>query len=152
VTLARPGENLLGLATPADKRGRLLVAKEMGLAGNRVELHARNGGRTGEWSGTFPADGTVTVRLSQAGTILGKLVSPKRPIGGFVLTVASQPGRGAWRTESEQRFTGEALAVPDLPPGALRLTVRADDGRRGSAEVELAPGDKQELEVRLDGR
>jgi hypothetical protein len=148
VTLARPGDTRFALATSAAADGTVGVAKEMGLAGNAVEVHARRGGRTGAWTGTLPGSGLVTIRLAPAGVVEGKLVARgKAPPAGFVLTVASQPAPQAWRTVAEHRFSGDVFAVPDLPPEPLRFTVRTDDGRRGVAEVTLTPGETRTLQI-----
>ena len=149
VTLARPGDARLALATPAGEDGRVGIAPEMGLAGREVEVRARNGGRTGSWTGVLPDSGAVTVRLVPAGAVAGRVVASGKavPPVGFVLTVASQPAPQAWRTLAEHRFTGDAFAVPDLPPEPIRLSVKTDDGRRGTALLTLAPGEERTLEI-----
>jgi hypothetical protein len=153
VSLARAGDPRLALATPAAADGRVGLAKEMGLAGVPVDLQARNGGRTGRWSGTLPESGVVTVRLAPAGGVEGKVVAARgKAPAGFVVTVSSQPAPRAWRTVAEHRFTGDAFALPDLPPEPLRLSVRTDDGRRGIAEVTLAPGETRSLKIGVEAQ
>jgi len=153
VTLARPGDARLALVTPASEDGRVGIAEEMGLSGREVEVRARNGGRTGSWTGTLPTSGAVTIRLAPAGAVEGRVVASgtASPPAGFVLTVASQPAPQAWRTLAEHRFTGDAFAVPDLPPEPIRLSVKTDDGRKGSATVTLAPGEERRIEIAVAG-
>jgi len=151
VTLARPGDAKLALATAAGEDGRLGVAAEMGLAGAAVEVHARNGGRTGSWTGAMPESGVVTVRLAHAGTVEATLAGKGKAPAGFVLTVSSQPAPQAWRTVAEHRFSGAGFTLADLPSEPLRLSVKTDDGRRGSAEVTLTPGETRKLEIALSG-
>jgi hypothetical protein len=151
VTLARPGDAKLALATAAGDDGRLGVAAEMGLAGTEVEVHARNGGRTGSWTGALPQAGVVTVRLAAAGTVEATLAGKGKTPASFVLTVSSQPALRAWRTLAEHRFTGTGFTLGDLPAEPLRLSVKTDDGRRGSADVTLAPGETRRLEIALSG-
>lgn len=153
VTLARPGDARLALATPAGEDGRVAIAPEMGLAGREVVVGARNGGRIGSWTGVLPGSGAVTLRLAPAGTVAGRIVASGKavPPAGFVLTVASQPAPQAWRTLVEHRFTGDAFAVPDLPPEPIRLSVKTDDGRRGTALLTLAPGEERTVQIAVAG-
>jgi hypothetical protein len=73
-------------------------------------------------------------------------------VHGFALEVASQPVAGGWRTLESRRFTGEGFELGDLPPGPLRLTARTDDGRRGEAEVRVAPGEARTVDIALGVR
>ncbi|MFO0582783.1 MAG: hypothetical protein U0229_10940 [Anaeromyxobacter sp.] len=146
VTLGRPGDAKLALATKAGSDGKVPVASEMGIAGAAVEVRARNGGRTGAWSGTVPQTGVVTVKLAAAATLEGTVTGTPRP-AGFTLTLASQPAPQAWRTLADQRFGGDAFAVPDVPPEPLRLTVRTDDGRTGHLEVRPSPGETVKVAI-----
>ncbi|HEX9308239.1 MAG TPA: hypothetical protein VF894_12155, partial [Anaeromyxobacter sp.] len=68
---------------------------------------------------------------------------------GFTLEVSSQPAQDGWRTLDVHRFAGERFALGDLPPEPLRLVVRSDDGRRGSAEVRVGPGETRAVEIAL---
>jgi hypothetical protein len=153
VTLGRPGDAKLALATAAGADGQVALAKEMGLGGAAAEVRAHNGGRTGAWTGTLPEAGAVTVKLSPAGALEGAVVAKggKAP-AGFVLTIASQPAPQAWRTLVEQRFTGDRFAVPDLPPEPLRLLVKTDDGRTGAIVVSPAAGATTSVEVPVGAR
>jgi hypothetical protein len=63
--------------------------------------------------------------------------------------VSSQPAAGSWRTVDVHRFAGDRFELADLPAEPLRLSVRAADGRRGAAEVRLAPGERRSVEIAL---
>jgi hypothetical protein len=117
----------------------------MGMAGERVTVRARNGGRTGAETLALPAAGTVTVRLAAAAEVTGLVRGAGA--GGITVEVSSLPG--GWRTLDVHRFAGSRFALGDLPAEAVRLSVRADDGRSGSAEVRLAPGERRALEIAL---
>jgi hypothetical protein len=147
VTLARPDDGRIALASAAGEDGRIAVAAGMGMAGRRVTIRARAGGRTGAETLDLPPAGTVTVRLSPAGAVHGVV----RGAGatGFTVEVSAQPAEGSWRTLDVHRFVGGRFELGDLPPEPLRLSVRADDGRRGSAEVQLAPGERRSVEIAL---
>jgi hypothetical protein len=147
VTLARPGDGRIALATAAGEDGRVAIARRMGMAGERVTVHARNGGRTGEETLALPSGGTVTVRLAAAAEVEG-VVRGAGP-GGITVEVSSLPAAGAWRTLDVHRFAGSRFALGDLPAEPVRLSVRADDGRRGSAELRLAPGERRAVEIAL---
>lgn len=151
VTLARPGDAKLALATTAGDDGRVGVFAEMGLAGSALEVRARNGGRTGSWTGVLPGAGVVPVRLAPAGSVQVTLVGRGKPPGALVVSVSSRPAPQAWRTLAEHRFPGSRFELADLPPEHLRLSVKTDDGRRGSAELSLAPGESRAVQIALVG-
>lgn len=152
VALSRPDDARVALAVRAGEDGRVRLAREMGLAGRAVAVRAWNGGRSGTFVGTLPATGAVVVSLAPGAALSGTVRGPGGPARGFTLQVATQPGAGAWRTLEARRFTGERFELVDLPSGALRLSVRADDGRRGEAEVRLAPGEARRIDVALRAR
>lgn len=149
VTLGRPDDAKVALATRAGEDGRVRLAREMGLAGRAAAVRAHNGGRSGAFIGTLPATGAIAVTLSPAAGVQGTVRSAGAPPRGFALEVASQPGADGWRTLDVHRFSGDRFELGDLPPGALRLTARADDGRTGQAEVRLAPGEARTVEIPL---
>jgi hypothetical protein len=149
VTLARTGDDRVALATSAGEDGRVVVAKGMGLAGRPVTVRARNGGRSGVWSGTLPASGAVEVELQPGAGIVGTLRATGAPPRGFRLEVASQPAPATWRTLDAHRFAGTEFQLGDLPTDPVRVTVVADDGRRGSADVQLAPGETRRVEIAI---
>jgi hypothetical protein len=149
VTLARSGDDRVALATSAGEDGRVVVAKGMGLAGRPVTVRARNGGRSGVWSGTLPASGAVEVELRPGAGIVGTLRATGAPPHGFRLEVESQPAPATWRTLDAHRFAGTEFQLGDLPTDPVRVTVVADDGRRGSVDVQLAPGETRRLEIAI---
>jgi hypothetical protein len=114
-------------------------------------VHARNGGRTGTWTGVLPAAGVVTLRLSPAGSVEATLTGPGKAPATFVVTVASRPAPQAWRTVAEHSFRGSTFTLGDLPAEPLRLSVKTDDGRRGAAEVTPAPGQTLRVDILLRG-
>jgi hypothetical protein len=146
-TLSRPGDATVALATAAGEDGHVALAAGMRLAGRAAAVRARNGGRTGAWEGTLPERGTVTVRLAPAGAVLGEVRADGGPVSGFTLEVASRPAAGAWRTVDVHRFAGTRFALGDLPAEAVRIVVRADDGRRGEAEVALGAGETRPVVI-----
>jgi hypothetical protein len=152
VTLARGGDDRVALATAADDEGRVPLAKDLGFAGAPVTLRARNGGRSGAWSGILPADGIVAVRLAPGASVEGAVAGPGGPVRGFTLEVASRPVEGGWRTLDVHRFAGARFHLGDLPAEPLRLAVRADDGRRAEVEVSLRPGEARALDLALGPR
>lgn len=149
VTLGRPDDDKVAFATSAGEDGRVVLGREMGLAGRPVVIRARNGGRTGVAAVALPASGTVAVTLRPGGAVQGVVRSPGRALEGFTLEVASQPSPGSWRTVNVHRFAGDRFELGDLPSEPLRLVVRAEDGRRGAADVRLAAGDVRTVEIAL---
>jgi hypothetical protein len=147
VTLSRPGEGSAAFAAAAGEDGRLALPAGASLAGREAAVHARNGGRVGTWEGTLPGGGTVTVRLAAAGAVAGRVRGDGPAISGFTLEVASRPAAGAWRTADVHRFSGDRFTLGDLPAEPVRIVVRAEDGRRGEAEVTLAAGETRPLEI-----
>ncbi len=147
VTLARPDDGKIALATSTGDDGRVAIGSRMGLAGQQVTIRARSGGRTGSETVALPAGGTIAVRLAPGGAVEG-VVRGARAFA-FTLEVASQPAAGGWRTLDVRRFAGERFDLGDLPPEPLRLTVRSDDGRRGVAEVRVGPGERHAVEIAL---
>jgi hypothetical protein len=145
VTLARPDDGRIALATTTGEDGRVAIGSRMGIAGQRVTIRARSGGRTGAETLALPAAGTVPVRLSPGGAVAG--VVRGAHVTGFTLEISSQPAAGGWRTLEVHRFAGERFELLDLPPEPLRLAVHADDGRRGAADVRVAPGERRAVEI-----
>jgi hypothetical protein len=147
VTLGRPDGGRIALALAAGEDGRAAIGRPAGMAGERVTVRARNGGRTGEETLALPAAGTVAVQLSPGAAVEGVL----RGAAGapFTVEVSSQPAAGSWRTLDVHHFAGGRFELADLPPEPLRLSVRAADGRRGAAEVRLAPGERRSVEIAL---
>jgi hypothetical protein len=146
VTIARPDDGRIALATVAGDDGRLVIDRGMGISGRQVTVRARNGGRSGSTTLVLPEAGTVAIHLAAGATVAG-LVRGAR--GGFTLEVASQPAAGGWRTLEVHRFAGDRFEVGDLPPEPLRLVARADDGRRGAVEVRVAAGERKAVEIAL---
>ena len=87
------------------------------------------------------------MRLAPGGAVEGVVRGARG--SAFTLEVASQPAAGGWRTLDVHRFAGARFDLADLPPEPLRLTVRSDDGRRGAAEVRVAPGERHAVEIAL---
>jgi hypothetical protein len=146
VTLARPDDGRVALAASAGEDGRVAVDARMGISGRPVTIRARNGGRAGSTTLALPEAGTVAVQLSPGGAVEGVVRGAR---AGFTLEVSSQPGAGGWRTLDVHRFAGDRFALGDLPPEPLRLLVRSDDGRRGAAELRVAPGETRAVEIAL---
>lgn len=150
VTLARAGDDRIALATSAGEDGRVVLAKEMGLAGAPITVRARSGGRSGAWTGTLPASGQVAVQLERGGAIAGAVRASGAEPRSVVVEVASRPSADGWRVTDVHRFPGARFELADVPTGPLRLTVRADDGRRGAAELSLVSGETRTLEIPLE--
>jgi hypothetical protein len=146
VTLARPDDGRVALATAAGDDGRVRVDARMGITGRPVTVRARNGGRAGATTLSLPEAGTVAVHLSPGGGVSGVVRGSR---SGFTLEVSSQPAPGSWRTLEVHRFVGERFALGDLPAEPLRLVAHADDGRRGAAEVRVEPGETRSVEIGL---
>ena len=149
VTLSRPDDTAVAFATSAGEDGRVPLAGKMGVAGRRVAIRARNGGRSGAVTVNLPASGTVPVTLSPGGSVRGRVRAAGRAPAGFTVEIASQPSPAAWRTVDLHRFAGDRFELVDLPAEPLRLVVRADDGRRGQAEVSVAAGEVRTVEIAL---
>jgi hypothetical protein len=147
VTLGRPDDGRIALATAAGDDGRVAIAGAMGLAGQRVAIRARSGGRTGSTTVVMPTTGTIRVPLSPSASVEGVVRGAR--VSGFTLEISSQPAAGGWRTLDVHRFTGDRFELGDLPSEPLRLAVRADDGRRGAAEVRLDPGERRVVVIAL---
>lgn len=148
LTVARAGDATVAFAASAGDDGALVLPGEMGMAGLPVTLSARNGGRTGLFTGTLPASGEVRVPLSPGGAVEGRLTGGARP-GAFTLTVSAEPSPGGWRVIDAQRLAGDRFDLGDLPPGVVRLSVQTDDGRTGQVEVRCAPGQVAQATVPL---
>lgn len=148
LTVARAGDSKVAFAASTGEDGTLVLASQMGMAGQPVTLSARNGGRTGSFTGTLPASGEVVVPLSPGGAVEGRLTGGARP-GAFTLTVSTEPSPGGWRVVDALRLTGDRFDLGDLPPGVVRLSVRTDDGRAGQVEVRAAPGQVVQASVPL---
>jgi hypothetical protein len=148
VTVSRAGDERVAFASAAGEDGTLVLAREMGMAGQAVTLRARAGGRTGAFTGPLPAEGELRLPLQSGGTVEGD-VKGGAPVAGFALTVEAAPTPGLWRAVESLRLTGDRFVLGDLPPEPVRLTVRTDDGRAGSAEVTLSPGQVVRLTVAL---
>jgi hypothetical protein len=149
VTLSRPDDAAVAFATSAGEDGRVALGGRMGVAGRRVAIRARNGGRSGAVTVDLPGSGTVAVTLAPGGAVQGRVRAAGRAPAGFTLEVASQPSPAAWRTVDVHRFAGDRFELGDLPAEPLRLVVRADDGRRGQAELSVGPGEVRTLEIAL---
>ncbi|HET8540730.1 MAG TPA: carboxypeptidase-like regulatory domain-containing protein [Anaeromyxobacter sp.] len=149
VTLSRAGDAAVAFATSAGEDGRVALDARMGVAGRRVTIRARNGGRSGATTLDLPAAGTVPVTLSPGGAVQGRVRAAGRAPSGFTVEIASQPSPAAWRTVDVHRFTGDRFELGDLPAEPLRLVVRADDGRRGQAELSVGPGEVRTVEIAL---
>jgi len=89
------------------------------------------------------------VTLAPGGAVEGVVRARGRAVAGFTVEVASQPERAGWRTVDAHRFPGDRFELGDLPPEPLRLTIRTDDGRRGEAELRLAPGELRTVAIEL---
>jgi hypothetical protein len=149
VTLSRPDDAAVAFATSAGEDGRVALGREMGVAGRRVAIRARNGGRAGAATVDLPESGTVAVRLAPGGAVQGRVRAGARAVSGFTLEVTSQPAPAAWRTVEVHRFAGDRFELGDLPAEPLRLLVRADDGRRGQVELRVASGEVRAVEIAL---
>jgi hypothetical protein len=148
VTVSRAGEERVAFAAAADDAGRLVIARAMGMSGQPVTVRARNGGRTGAFTGPLPETGEVAVRLEPGGAVEGTVAGGGR-VGGFTLEVEAEPVPGGWRTLEVVRFPGDRFDVGDLPPEPVRLIARTADGRAGVAEVRLAPGQAASVAIAL---
>jgi hypothetical protein len=149
VTASRAGDPRIALAATAGEDGRAVLPAGPALAFRGITLRARSGGRAGEWTGALPSAGAAVVRLRPGAAVAGA-VRGGRPVSGFTLEVAAQPAPDGWRTLDAHRFAGDRFELSDLPVGPVRLTVRTDDGRRGAAELRLAPGETSRVDVSLD--
>jgi hypothetical protein len=149
VTLARPDDGRVAVATVTGEDGRVAVDAHLAPAGREVALHARNGGRSAARTLVLPESGVVVLRLAPGGALRGTVRGEGRPPRGFTLELASRPGPGAWRTLDVHRFAGDRFEVADVPPEPLRLAVVADDGRRGVAEVSVASAEVRSVDVVL---
>jgi hypothetical protein len=148
VAVSRPGDARVAFAASTGDDGLLVIASEMGMAGQPVALAVRNGGRTGAFEGTLPASGEVVVRLRAGGAVDARLKGGG-PVAAFTLTVSAEPSPGGWRTLEVLQLRGDRIDLGDLPPEPVRLSVRTDDGRVGEVEVRLAPGQMAEVAIPL---
>jgi len=147
VQVARAGDARVAFAASAGDDGVLVLAGEMGMAGQAVTLTARSGGRIGSFTGTLPATGEVAVRLAPGAAVEG--VVSGAGAGGVTLEVASAPSPGGWRTVEVLRVTGDHFDLGDLPPEPVRLTARAADGRAATAELTPVPGQVAKVTLTL---
>jgi hypothetical protein len=148
ISVSRAGDTRVAFAAGAGDDGRLVIASQMGMAGQAVTLAVRNGGRTGTYTGTLPASGELTVRLVPGGAVEG-VVSGGLTAAGATLEVASAPSPGGWRNVEVLRLHGDRFDLGDLPPEPVRLTVRAADGRTGRVELTPSPGQVARVTIPL---
>lgn len=151
VTLSRAGDPRVALATTAGEDGRAIVSARMGIGGRDVTVHAKSGGRTGEWTGPFPESGELVVALRPGAVVEGIITVRESPVRGGTVEVAVQHAPGTWRPLEVAPFRGDRFELADLPPEPVRLTLRSDDGRHATVEVTLAPGEVRQVELRLAG-
>jgi hypothetical protein len=149
VTVSRAGDGRVALATTAGEDGRVVLAAE-GLAGQPLELRARNGGRAGALEGVLAAGTRAVIRLSPGAAVHGVVRGAGARVEGFTLEIASRPAEGAWRTTDVHRFAGDLLDIGDVPAGPVRLAIRTADGRRGAADLVLAPGESRSIAIDLE--
>jgi hypothetical protein len=149
VTLARPGDSTVALATSAGEDGRVALGRDMGLAGRPVVVRARNGGRTGTVAVDLPPAGTVPVTLAAGGAVHGVVRARGGAVSGFTVEVTSQPAAAGWRTLEVHRFAGDRFEIGDVPAEPLRLLVRTEDGRHGQADLRVAAGEVRDVEIAL---
>ena len=90
------------------------------------------------------------MQLERGGAIAGAVRARGAEPRSVVVEIASRPSADGWRITDVHRFPGAKFELADVPTGPLRLTVRADDGRRGAAELSLASGETRTLEIRLE--
>jgi hypothetical protein len=139
VTVSRAGDEKVAFAAAAGEDGALVIAREMGMAGQAVTLRARAGGRTGAFTGPLPAEGELRLPLQPGGTVEGE-VKGGAPVTGFALAVEAAPTPGLWRAVERLRVTGDRFVLGDLPPEPVRT---------GGAEVSLSPGQVARVTVAL---
>ena len=149
VTVSRAGDGRIALATTAGEDGRVAIAQVAGLAGAPVTVRARNGGRTGDFTGTLAPGVAARVALSPGAAVEGTVRTRGGPVDGFTLEVATRPAEGAWRALDVHAFAGDRFALGDLPPEPVRLAVRTTDGRAGEVELDLAPGEVRSATVEV---
>jgi hypothetical protein len=141
VTVSRSGDGRIALATTAGEDGRVVIAEAAGLSGAPVTVRARNGGRTGAFSGTLRPHVVARVALSPGAVVEGTVRARGGRVDGFTLEVSTRPAEGAWRALDVHVFAGDRFELGDLPPEPVRLMVRTPDGRTGEVELDLAPGE-----------
>jgi hypothetical protein len=151
VTISRAGDGRIALATTAGEDGKVAIAQGAGLSGAPVTVRARNGGRTGAFTGTLGAGDVARVALSPGAAVEGTVRSRGSRVDGFTLEVATRPAEGAWRALDVHVFAGDRFALGDLPPEPVRLAVRTADGRAGEVELDLASGEVRTATVEVGG-
>jgi hypothetical protein len=150
VTLARADDGRIALATTAGEDGRVTLSDRIGLEGQDVVVRARNGGRTGAFTGRLAPGTTTAVPLAPGAAVEGTVRARGRRVDGFTLEVATEPTPGGWRTLDVHRFAADRFELGDLPPEPVLLTIRTADGWRGTAEVALRAGESRAVAIDLE--
>ncbi|WP_408888958.1 carboxypeptidase regulatory-like domain-containing protein [Myxococcus faecalis] len=155
VAAVQGGDMPFILRVQANEEGTFEVPTRPQGAPPLAELAAYNAGRTVRVPSVSEGQGLVELRLKPAARLRGKLVAKGgTPPDGFTLTLTEASGEELpWEAEapSTRHFTGDTFELLDAPGQALKVHVRARDGRTGSAQVALTPGGASEVEVELEG-
>ncbi|MHB8877440.1 MAG: carboxypeptidase regulatory-like domain-containing protein, partial [Myxococcaceae bacterium] len=138
----------------ADEEGHFQFPSQPGTSGQPLSVRASNGGRSSEWAavGANPRD--LKVVLRPAAALFGKVLpGGGGPITSFTAkTAVVDPNntRFYFRGGNEAlEFTGDRFELHDVAPERLKVDIGTGDGRTGTAEVSLSPGERGEVTVTL---
>jgi carboxypeptidase family protein len=143
-------------ATRGGRPFRMFMADETGHAAlnglgkmDGVVLKAWNGGRTGEVP--YPSGGgeEITLQLRAAAAIHGRVTAGGAPVAGFTVDVDPAEWRPGGST-GVLAFPGSEFQVADLAAEPVVVRVVTSDGRKGTSNVTLGPGQTSEVTVSLD--
>jgi Carboxypeptidase regulatory-like domain/PDZ domain len=130
---------------PADASGKAELTRPAGDLPLTLEAEASNGGRSGKAQGSREQPELV-VQLQPGARLEGK-VTGLDPSVSYTVSVALEADEQGF-SEVQQTFLGEQFLFDDVPAGALRIQVRSQDGRIGSAKAQAVSG--QTAQVQLD--
>jgi hypothetical protein len=110
---------------------------------------ARNGGRIGQ---AQVGAGAVTIQLQPAATIHGTLATGGNAATSFTVSVQVNDGTQPWEfggPGGSLEFAGDHFDLYDQPGVPVTVSVKTADGRSGSAQVALTPGQEASVSIAL---
>jgi membrane-associated protease RseP (regulator of RpoE activity) len=145
---AANGENTPVFFETTDEAGHFAVKRPRADLPDSFDVTGQQGGRRGRVR-IEPGQAEVTVRMEAAATLRGRILGSPPP-ETFRLRLTSRRSGRAFGTENGMlEFTGDRFELPGLPPEDAHLDVRTADGRSGQADVQLAAGRVESVEISL---
>jgi hypothetical protein len=127
----------------ADEQGRFNLGRPRADLPDKLDLFALNGGRAARAT-AGPQQNEIALQLQPAATLRGRLTGS--PPDGFGIELSPAGFHSGTRS---LEFAGDRFELRDVPALPLHVAVTARDGRVGSLDLSLAPGEAREVEIAL---